>query len=319
VPEISDIFAGNQLAGARMIRLIEDNDPNAFDMLKQLYPNAGKAFIIGITGAPGVGKSTLIDGLILKFCELDYKVGVIAVDPSSPVSGGAVLGDRFRMQRHAANKNVFIRSMASRGQKGGLSKTTKDAVIVLDAMGYDIIIIETVGAGQAEFDIADIVHSNAVVTIPGTGDSIQVIKAGILETGDIFVVNKCDRIDADICAAELKAMLSMKPKLNTLNTAWEKKVIKTDARSHKGLKELCSAFLEHLEHMKKSSCFDQKKEAIEKSYFHLLLKDLAEKRVETMLTLVKQSKAYKDIIKKIESHETDPFNAVELLEDKFSV
>ncbi|HGY11921.1 MAG TPA: methylmalonyl Co-A mutase-associated GTPase MeaB, partial [Desulfobacterales bacterium] len=247
---------GDQKAGARMIRLIEDNDPSAFELLKQLYPHAGGAFIIGITGSPGVGKSTLIDAMITEFRKLGKKVAVIAVDPSSPVSGGAILGDRIRMQRHATDTGVFIRSMASRGQKGGLSRATKDAVIVLDAMGYDVIIIETVGAGQAEFDIAGLAHSVGIVSIPGTGDGIQAVKAGILETGDIFIVNKSDKPDADAACHELVMMLGMR---NLSETQWTPGVLKTIARNGTGVDKLAQSFLSHFNFMKKNGLIDLKR------------------------------------------------------------
>ena len=276
MPDIKDILKGSKIAGARMIRLIEDNDPSAFEMLKLLYPHSGNAFIIGITGSPGVGKSTLIDALILEFRKLDFKVAVIAVDPTSPISGGAILGDRLRMQRHATDDKVFIRSMASRGYAGGLSRATKDAVLVLDAMGYEIIIIETVGAGQGEFDIATLAHSNGIVNIPGTGDGIQAIKAGILETGDVYIVNKSDKPDADELVHHLLMMINMRrpAETNLAKTYWTAKVVKTIARDGTGVKELAKTFLSHFDFMKKNSLIDRKRKEHEHLYFHALLKDL---------------------------------------------
>ncbi|MBU8910930.1 MAG: methylmalonyl Co-A mutase-associated GTPase MeaB [Desulfobacterales bacterium] len=307
-----DILEGSrkaeaQKAGARMIRLIEDNDPSAFELLKQLYPHTGEAFIIGITGSPGVGKSTLIDALITEFRKLALKVAVIAVDPSSPVSGGAILGDRLRMQRHATDTGVFIRSMASRGQKGGLSRATKDAVVVLSAMGYDIIIIETVGAGQAEFDIASLAHSVGIVSIPGTGDGIQAVKAGILETGDIFIVNKCDKPDADAACHELVMMLGMR---NLSETRWKPVVLKTIAQNGTGVDKLVQSFLSHLNFMKKNGLIDRKKKKLDRLYFQSLLKDLT---LEKILVFMNNSTDFKEMLKKIESGSMDPLSAAELM------
>ena len=326
MPEIKDILMGNQKAGARMIRLIDDDDPKAFDLLKQLYPHSGNAFIIGITGSPGVGKSTLIDALIFEFRKQDLKIAVIAVDPTSPFSGGAILGDRLRMQRHAADEKVFIRSMASRGQKGGLSRATKDTAVVLSAMGYDIIIIETVGAGQAEFDIASVVHSTGIVTIPGTGDGIQAVKAGILEIGDIFIVNKSDRPDAQVSVLELKMMLSMRSPKTVEQIAnqtagdkfqinppkrgltWTPRVLKTIAHNGTGVKELAETFLSHFDFMKKNTILDLKKKELERIYFNSLLKDLA---LEKILLFMKESNNFKEALNEIESGSMDPITAAE--------
>ncbi len=302
-----------------MIRLIEDNDPIAFEMLKLLYPHAGHAFIIGITGSPGVGKSTLIDALITQFRKLDFKVAVIAVDPTSPFSGGAILGDRLRMQRHATDEKVFIRSMASRGQRGGLSRATKDAVIVLDAMGYEIIIIETVGAGQAEFDIASLAHSTGIVTVPGAADGIQTVKAGILETGDIFIVNKSDKPDADASVFQLDMMIDMRKSSNlkvTRETNWTPRVLKTIAQNGTGVKELAGAFLSHFDFMKENNLIDQKRNAMETSYFHSLLKDLT---LEKLLLFMKGSEDCKKVEKKIQSGVMNPLSAAELLVNKLIV
>ncbi|WP_291346186.1 methylmalonyl Co-A mutase-associated GTPase MeaB [Desulfobacula sp.] len=314
--KVKEILAGNQRSGARMIRLIEDNDPNVFELLKELYSHAGHAFIIGITGSPGVGKSTLIDALISEFRKLDLMVAVIAVDPTSPFSGGAILGDRLRMQRHATDKGVFIRSMASRGQKGGLSRATKDAAIVLDAMGYEMIIIETVGAGQADFDITTLAHSTGIVTIPGTGDGIQAVKAGILETGDVFIVNKSDKPDADASVYELKMMISMRKPPNlkvTRETDWTPRVLKTIAQNGTGVKELANAFLSHFDFMKKNSLMDQKRKEQELLYFKTILKDLT---LEKLLLFMETSEEYREVLKKIQSCAIDPLSAAELVFNK---
>lgn len=293
-----------------MIRLIEKNDADAFNLLTAIYPNAGNAFIIGITGSAGVGKSTLIDALITQFRKLDKKVAVIAVDPSSPYSGGAILGDRFRMQKHAADDKVFIRSMASRGQQGGLCRAAKDATIVLDAMGYEIIIIETVGAGQAEFDISHLAHSVGIVTIPGTGDGIQAVKAGILETGDIFIVNKCDKPDAKAACHQLTMMLDMR---NNDEPGWTPEVVETIALDGTGVDKLASTFLAHFDFMKDNSLMDTKKQDLERWYFESVLKDLT---LEKLLLFMKDSADFENTLKKIESRSLDPLTGARQMADK---
>ena len=205
------ILKGDIRAAARLMRYIDDEVASAREELKNLFPHTGRAHIIGLTGAPGTGKSTLVDTLIQAFRDKGKTVGVIAVDPTSPFTGGAILGDRIRMQRHSLDPDVFIRSLATRGNLGGLSRSTHEIVDVMDAMGKDVILVETVGVGQDEVEIVRLAHTNIVVLIPGMGDEIQAIKAGILEVGDIFVINKSERDGADKTVREMEIMLDMKP------------------------------------------------------------------------------------------------------------
>jgi LAO/AO transport system kinase len=204
------VLQGDVRAASRLMRLIDDHDPAATAELRALFPHTGKAWIIGITGSPGAGKSTLTDRLIAAYRKAGKTVGVIAVDPTSPFTGGAILGDRIRMQGHATDPGVFIRSLATRGNLGGLSRATGDCLRVMDAMGRDVIIVETVGVGQDEIDIAQLAHSTIVVLVPGMGDDIQAIKAGILEVADVFAVNKADLDGADRVVRELRSMLELR-------------------------------------------------------------------------------------------------------------
>ena len=207
-PDVEKILLGDQLAGSRLISLLEDQDPRGIGMLKALYPHTGKAFLIGITGPAGAGKSTLVSRMISCLRGRGLRVGVVAVDPSSPFTGGALLGDRIRMQGHETDPGVFIRSMAARGQTGGVGRATREAALVMDAMGYQAVVIETVGVGQGEVAVSSCVHTTAVVSIPGMGDEIQAMKAGLLEIGDVFVVNKADRPGADELAQALEGMVA---------------------------------------------------------------------------------------------------------------
>jgi LAO/AO transport system kinase len=204
------ILSGNVRAAARLMRDLDDRRPDALATLKALFPHTGKAYVIGITGNPGAGKSTVVDAMIGHYRALGERVGVIAVDPTSPFSGGAILGDRIRMQRHALDPDVFIRSLATRGHLGGLSRSTFDVAHVLDAMGYTRILIETVGVGQDEVEVMRAAHTTVVVTVPGLGDDIQAIKAGLLEVADVLVVNKADREGADRTERDLMHMLDLR-------------------------------------------------------------------------------------------------------------
>jgi LAO/AO transport system kinase len=203
------VIGGDLKAAARLMRDLDDGLPGAREALAALYPRTGGAFVVGITGPPGVGKSTLVDQLVTVYRATGARVGVVAVDPSSPFSGGALLGDRVRMQRHATDDGVFIRSLATRGQLGGLSRSTAAAVAVLDAAGFPLIFVETVGVGQAEIDVARMADAVVVVTAPGLGDGVQALKAGLLEIADVLVVNKSDREGADLALRDLTTMLQI--------------------------------------------------------------------------------------------------------------
>jgi LAO/AO transport system kinase len=234
------VLGGDVRTAARLMRDLDDNRPGAVDAMRLLYPHTGRAYILGITGNPGAGKSTVVDALIELYRKQGKRVGVVAVDPSSPFSGGAILGDRIRMQRHATDDGVFIRSLATRGHLGGLSRSTSDVAAVLDAMGFDIVIIETVGVGQDEVDVVSQAETAVVVTVPGLGDEIQAIKAGILEIADVLVVNKSDREGADRTVRDLTHMLELRP-----HEAEPVEIVRTVATNAKGIDELANACERH--------------------------------------------------------------------------
>ena len=307
---VEEALKGNQLAGARLIRLLEEGDPAGVEALKALYPHTGRAFILGLTGPPGAGKSTLVDRIIGEFRRRDKTVGVVAVDPSSPFTGGAILGDRVRMQRHATDPGVFVRSMATRGHLGGLSRATGEAVLVLDAMGYDVILIETVGVGQDEVEIVDLAHTTAVVCLPGMGDDIQAMKAGILEIGDLFIVNKADRPGADELVKQLQLMLEMR---DFPENAWRPPVLKTVAVKNEGVPEVVDAFLAHREHLEHSGVLARRMAERELHFFRELVKELAADRI---FGAVEGSDEYARMIQDLTARRLDPYSAAEALLDR---
>jgi LAO/AO transport system kinase len=238
---VEGVLGGKTRPISAAISLVEDGDPQAFELLKRLFPHGGRSHVVGITGPPGAGKSTLTDRLIGLARARGTRVGIVAVDPTSPYSGGAILGDRVRMMRHFADPDVFIRSMATRGVLGGISRGTYDAVVILEAAGFDYVLIETVGVGQDEIDIVNTAHTSAVILVPGMGDDVQAIKAGILEIGDIFVINKADRPGTNRLETELMMMLDLAPK----GDGWRPPVIKTVASQGEGIEDVARAILNH--------------------------------------------------------------------------
>ncbi|NLH94501.1 MAG: methylmalonyl Co-A mutase-associated GTPase MeaB [Synergistaceae bacterium] len=244
---IARALEGDHRSIARLISLVESESPQAEIIMRKIYPHSGKAHIIGLTGSPGAGKSTLADKIIAHFKSLGKTVGVIAVDPSSPFTGGAILGDRLRMQQHAVDPDVFIRSMGTRGSLGGLSRSTQEAALILDACGKDVVLIETVGVGQSEVDIVKIADTVGLILVPGMGDDIQIMKAGIMEIADIFIVNKADRDGADRVATEVNMMLDllgMRP--------WRPPVLKTVAERSEGVEEVVSEMVRHADFLRRS-------------------------------------------------------------------
>ncbi|HET9307604.1 MAG TPA: methylmalonyl Co-A mutase-associated GTPase MeaB [Candidatus Sulfotelmatobacter sp.] len=241
--------SGDPRALARGISIVENRAPGWSDLLKALFPHSGRARVIGLTGAPGAGKSTLVDQLARVYRKDNRSVGIIAVDPTSPYSGGAILGDRIRMQEHFADPGIYIRSMATRGSLGGLARTTADVATVLDASGRDVILIETVGVGQDEVDIVRLADITVVMLVPGMGDDVQTIKAGIMEIADIFVINKSDREGAERVEREIRALQT----LATRHDGWTPPIVKTVASDGTGVQELAEAIVGYEEYLQKEN------------------------------------------------------------------
>jgi LAO/AO transport system kinase len=303
------VLAGDVRAGARLMRDLDDRVPAALAELKQLYPHTGRAFVIGLTGNPGVGKSTVVDGLITSYRKQGLRVGVVAVDPTSPFTGGAILGDRIRMQQHAVDAGVFIRSLATRGQLGGMSRSTFDVALVLDAMGYDIVLIETVGVGQDEIDVMRAAHTTVVITVPGLGDDIQAIKAGILEVADVLAVNKADREGADRAVRDLMHMLELR---DAHGDRRDVEIVKTIAahglRDGSGMDDLLRAIAAHRDRM--SSGEEGARRAAERAAAHVaeLVKGILSDRAARGLD---QLGGLGEVGRSVANREVDPYTAAE--------
>jgi len=323
---VERVAAGDVRAAARLMRDLEDGVPAARETLRTLFPRTGRAYVVGLTGAPGAGKSSLTDRLIGHHRAAGRTVGVVAVDPTSPFSGGAILGDRIRMQDHALDPGVFIRSLATRGHLGGLSRATAEVVQVLDAMGKDVVLVETVGVGQDEIEVAELAHTVVVVAVPGMGDDVQAIKAGVLEIADVFAVNKADREGADRAVRDLQSMLELRRSTATRPGLehderhqlrqvgawdphdpgfWEPPIVKTVATRGEGIGELAAAVESHRRHLESTGQRAARELARARAAFVSMLRD---RLLEGALERLAAEQGHLDeIAARIASRSADPY------------
>jgi LAO/AO transport system kinase len=307
----AQILAGSHIHAARAISLIEDGDPGAEVIVRQLYSHTGNAYSIGFTGPPGAGKSSLVDDMVQLIRDQQKSVGVIAVDPNSPFSGGAILGDRIRMMRHTVDPNVFIRSMGSRGHLGGLAEATSRAVYVLDALGMDFVVLETVGVGQSELEVAGLADTTVVVLMPGSGDSVQTIKAGIMEIADVFVINKADHPSLSKTAADLRELLRLDPRPR----AWVPPIVKTVATKEEGTDDLWAAIKKHRRYLEESGEIQAKRrQRLERQILDIAVQRLRER----VLIPSAESSEFRAHLDAAARRELDPFSAAQLLVDSAS-
>jgi len=308
---VEQIRGGNLRALSRAITAIENRTPDSHELLKALFAHSGRARIVGLTGSPGAGKSTLVDALATQYRKRQQSVGIIAIDPTSPFTGGAILGDRIRMQSHSGDAGTFIRSMATRGSLGGLSSTTADVAMVMDASGRDLVLIETVGVGQDEVDIVRLADVTIVILVPGMGDDVQSLKAGIMEIADIFVINKADREGAERVEREVKAMQS----LSMRNDSWVPPIIKTVASSGAGVAELAAAIDGYEAFLAKGEVGLQRRIANWRNRLREMLRDEVLRRI---VQRAFSEEAVSQYATEVAGHDRDPYSLIDEIVGKLA-
>lgn len=304
---VEKALQGDQRSMARLISMVESESPFAENLMKAIYPHSGRAHIIGVTGSPGSGKSTLLDKLISELKKKGKTVGVIAVDPSSPFSGGAVLGDRLRMQDHSLDRDVFIRSMGTRGSLGGLSRATYEAALIMDACGKDVVLIETVGVGQSEIDIVKIADTVCLVLVPGMGDDIQVMKAGIMEIADVFVVNKSDREGAERVVTEVNMMLDL-----MTDRPWRPPVVQTIAGHGEGIDGLCGKIEGHKRHL------EETEEGRKRKFYRLQIEveEILSREIARIVERAWEEERTTELLENLADRKIDPYSVAGSLIDR---